>query len=230
MSEMTEQQIRDGYERLDSALAPPMDATERVARRVRVRRRHRRTAVASAAVLTIGVAAGGAAILAGGNDGSEGLAVDQPSGPASTLVMTRPDGSTYAFPDMTVSCKAPDPGGDSGSAQRIWALSPRHIEGETITEPFVLVEGIVSRLQGDRTLDLPIDGPGDSTTYPLTVFIADTEGAPDGNEVSSGAGGSGTVRVLEATCDPVPVLRLEIDATIGSEEGKQSLDLAGRLD
>jgi hypothetical protein len=39
MSEMTEQQIRDGYERLDRALAPPLDTSERVARRVAVRRR-----------------------------------------------------------------------------------------------------------------------------------------------------------------------------------------------
>lgn len=240
---MSEQQIRDGFERMEGALAPPLDTLERVDRTVRTRRRRRRTAVAGvAAVAVIGV--GGMAVaLAGGDDGAgRRVATDPPSGPTSTLVMTRPDGSTVAFEDVTVSCDAPVANGDqpidSPRQGRIWAYSPIAFTGpveddEAVLEkPFLMIEGNVSELQEERSFELPIDGPGDSSTYPVVLFIADTEGGtPDdlGNEAASSASGSGTVRVLEATCDPVPVLRLEVDGVIGSEEGKDDLGLAGSL-
>jgi hypothetical protein len=98
-----------------------------------------------------------------------------------------------------------------------------------VSHPFVLIQGIVSQLQGERVFDLPIEGSGGASPEPLNVFIADDAGAPDGNEVSSSVGDLGSVRVLEASCDPVPVLRLQLQTTLGSEEGKQSLDLAGSL-
>jgi hypothetical protein len=97
------------------------------------------------------------------------------------------------------------------------------------TEPFVYFEGTVAKLQGEQTLSIPIDGPGGSDSYPLTLFIADPEGASNGNEVSSSAGGSGTVRVVRAACEPAPVLELEVDATLGSEVRQNTLDLAGAL-
>lgn len=235
---MTEEQIKDGYARLGTALAPPMDVAERVERRVAVRRRRRRTGVVAGALAVV-VATGGVVLAAtSGDDGADRtVAVDRPSGPVSTLVMTRPDGSTYAFSDVTVSCDPPTTvGGDPlGTTGRIWMYSPMEITGSEENDdaravrPFVYFEGVVAKLQEERTFRVPVDGPGDSSTYPLTLFIADTEGAPDGNEVASSAGGAGTVRVLEATCDPTPMLRLEVDATLGSEEGKQSLDLAGTL-
>jgi hypothetical protein len=56
--------------------------------------------------------------------------------------------------------------------------------------------------------------------------VADSEGQ---SEVASSTDSSGTVRVLHASCDPTPVLELEVDATLGSEVGKESLDLAGSL-
>jgi hypothetical protein len=153
--------------------------------------------------------------------------------------MTRPDGSTIAFPDVTISCDPPVANGDQPVTEavpdRIWAYSPIDFSGSiddndaVVSHPFVMIEGIVSKLQDEPVFQLPIEGPGGSSPEPLNVFIADDEGAADGNEVSSSAGGTGTVRVLEATCDPVPVLRLELQTTIGSEEGKQSLDLAGVL-
>lgn len=187
------------------------------------------------------VAAGGAVVaVTSGDDGpGDAVAVDQPAGPASTLVLTRLDGSTYAFDDVTVSCDPPvTTAGDPmelATPGQIWAYSPIDFSGDvesddmTLNRPFVLVQGTVAKLRTERTFQMPIDGPGDSSTYPLTLFVADTEGAPDGNEVASSTGGSGTVRVLEASCDPVPVLRLQVDATLGSEEGKESLDLAGEL-
>ncbi|MGB0099762.1 MAG: hypothetical protein WBP61_05720 [Nocardioides sp.] len=240
MTSMSEQEIRHGFHQMSQALAPPMDAQERIDQRVRVRRRRRRTVVAgTAAVATLAVLGSAAALSGGDEPDGRMIATEPPAEPASTLLLTRPDGSTYPFPDVTISCEPPPlTGGDAGggASSRIWAYSPMELtdpagdEGDAFAAaPFVYIEGVVSKLQGDRTLTLPIDGPGGSQTYPLTVFIADTEGGPDGNEVASSAGGSGTVRVLEASCDPEPVLRLAIDGTLDSEEGKQALDLTGEL-
>jgi len=238
---MTEQQIRDGYARLGAALAPPVDVARRVERRVAVRRQRRRTGIVAGTLVAVVV--GGAVAAATSGDGGPGdtVAVDRPSGPVSTLVLTRPDGSTYAFPDVTVSCEPPvtvdgQQAGDRAPG-RIWAYSPIEPTGpvenddSTIEHPFVYIEGRVAQLQDEPTFALPLDPPARSSDdLPILLFMADTVGAEDGNEVSSDAGGeAGTVRVLQAACDPVPVLRLEVDATLGSEEGKQSLDLAGAL-
>lgn len=237
---MTEQQIKDGFEQLAGALAPPGDAQDRVDRRVRVRRRRRRAGVVAGAVA--GVAAVGGVVFAGlGGDegGGAPVAVDPPPG----LTMERPDGSTVTFDDVRVSCDPPMAQGDTRplaepSPGTIWAYSPISFTGSVeddevqLEQPFVMIQGTVAKLQGDRLLELPIDGPGGSDTYPLVVFVADTEGGTPGdpgNEVASSSGGTGTVRVLEASCDPVPVLRLEIEGVLDSEEGKQSLDLTGAL-
>ena len=115
---------------------------------------------------------------------------------------------------------------------RIWMSSPIDVTGSEadddarVVEPFVYFEGIVAKLSEDRTFRLPVWGPGDSSSYPITLFVADSE---DQNEVASSTDSSGTVRVLRASCDPTPVLELEVDATLGSEVGKGSLDLAGSL-
>jgi hypothetical protein len=232
----TEEEIRGAYERLDRALAPPADATARIGRRIAARKRRRRAAVATAALVAVGVV--GAAALVGGDDrtADDRIAVDRPDRPTSTLVMTRPDGSTYAFDDVTVTCG--QTGADAGDAPavapgRIRLTSPMELEGKgeqtTPAQPFVLVEGIVSKLQGDRTLELPVDGPGGSDSYPLVLFVADPQ-AGRSNEVSSAEqGAAGTVRVLRASCDPTPVLELEVDATLGSEVEQGTLDLAGSV-
>ena len=231
--------IGTAYERLDSALAPPMDAQQRIERRIVVRRRARRVAAAGVATVVVVGVAGGLAIARSGDSPDGTVAVDQPAEPASTLVMTRPDGSTVAFPDVTVSCDPPVANGDEpvydATPDRIWAYSPIDFGGTienddaVVTAPFVMIEGILSELQEKRVFELPIEGPEGASPEPLNVFIADTEGGRDGNEVSSSVGDTGTVRVLEASCDPVPVLRLELQTTLGSEENKQSLDLAGAL-
>lgn len=225
---MTEQQIKDGFDRMEGALAAPLDSLERVDRRVRVRRRRRRVAVVGAVAVVTAGSIGTAVALSGGDDGSELVAVDPPSGPVSTLVLTRPDGSTYAFDDVTVSCDEPFEGAASGPGDRIYATSPRHLTDDAkAAEPFVYFEGILAEVEGDRTFTFPNDNwTMASDTYPMVLFAADI----DGNEVASSAGGeSGTVRVLEASCDPVPVLRLEVDMTLGSEIGKSTLDVTGAL-
>ncbi|WP_296606419.1 hypothetical protein [Nocardioides sp.] len=240
--QMTEQQIKDGYARLGEALAPPTDVAERVHRRVGVRRRRRRAGVVAGTLAAVVAAGGGVVAATSGDDGpGDTVAVDQPHGPVSTLAMTRPDGSTYGFSDVTVSCDPPrtvdgQRAGDPAPG-RIWAYSPIEPNGSvesddtTITHPFVYVEGRVTQLQDAPTFTFPLEPSQASDQLPILLFVADTEGAEDGNEVSTDAGRpAGTVRVLEASCDPVPVLRLEVDATLGSEEGKQSLDLAGALD
>lgn len=237
MSTDEDEQIGTAYEQLDSALAPPMDAQQRIEHRIAVRRRGRR--IAGVVVVVVAGVAGGVALARSGDSPSGTVAVDQPAEPSSTLVLTRPDGSTVAFPDVTISCDPPLANGDEpvydATPDRIWAYSPIEFGGSIenddamISTPFVMIEGTVSKLQDQPVFELPITGSGDSSSEPLNVFVADTEGAADGNEVSSSVGETGTVRVLEATCDPEPVLRLEVDTTLGSEEDKQSLDLAGGL-
>ncbi len=65
------------------------------------------------------------------------------------------------------------------------------------------------------------------------LFAADsgiTEDGPErANEVSSAEdGAAGEVRVLRASCDPTPVLELEVDATLGSElEGRAPWQVEG---
>jgi hypothetical protein len=231
--------IGAAYARLDGVLAPPPDGVERVARRIAVRRRGRRVARVGIATLVVVGVVGGVAWARHGDSPSGTVAVDQPPLPHSTLTLTRPDGSTVAFPDVTVSCDPPVANGDQpvedAVPDRIWAYSPIEFSGSiddndaVVNHPFVMIQGIVSKLEEGRVFALPIEGPGGSSPEPLNVFIADTEGAADGNEVSSSVGDVGTVRVLEASCDPVPVLRLDLRTTLGSEEGKQSLDLTGTL-
>lgn len=231
---MTEQQIRHGYEQLDSALEPPADAPALVQHAIATRRHRRRMAVAGVGAVTIAAAGGAVVAVLSGDNGTPTTAVDAP-GDANTLLLTRPDGTTFAFSDLTVTCKPPY-GAGSGGGERIWLHSPMRFatdtapgEDERLEQPFVLFEGRLDKLQEDRTFTLPVDGPGGSSSHPLTLFVADTEGGRDGNEVVSSADSSGTVRVMRAACEPSPVLELEVDATLGSEEGKQSLDVAGSV-
>lgn len=233
---MTEEQIRDGYERLDSALHAPRDAFDRVEKRMGARRRRRRMgAVAAAAVVVAAVGGYAAVSTAGSDDGREGVVAVDP--PPYSLVMTRPDGSTFEFEDLTISCDPPGPaagGTGSGDLSRVYLSSPLLVDGERLTQPFVLIEADVEKLEQPRTFSLPIESAdGSSESLPLTVFMADTEGAPDGNEVASSSPSTGTLRVTRASCDPTPVLQLEVDVTLASEEqtddgqSKQSLELQG---
>ncbi|MDZ5663620.1 hypothetical protein SFC79_17730 [Nocardioides sp. S-58] len=232
---MTEQQIKDGYERLDSALHAPQDAVDRVERRIGARRRHRRIGAAAGTAVVLAAVGGYAVASTGGSDdGRDGLVAVDP--PPSGLVMTRPDGSTFEFSDLTTTCGPAGTGGGSAARERdlISLASPILVEGERVTQPFVLIDARVDELQQPRTFSLPIEGAdGSSESLPLTLFIADTEGGPDGNEVVSSAPSTGTVRVVRASCEPTPVLEIEVDVTLASEEQtadgqpKQSLRLEG---
>jgi hypothetical protein len=225
----SDDQIRAAYQRLDSALVPPPDALRRVARRSAVRRRRRRVAVVGTAAVVALTVAGTAARLADEDDRTDTVTVD-PSGPVSTLVVTRPDGSTVAFPEVTISCAQGGIDGASNGAETITAISPRRVEGDRLLEPFMYFEGILAKIQGDRTFTLPHNTSQDSDQRPMVLFVADTQGAEGGNEVSSQQNGAaGTVRVLRASCGPEPVLELEVDATLGSEVEQNTLDIEGSL-
>jgi hypothetical protein len=233
---MTEEQIRDGYEQLDTGLYAPQDAFDRVEKRMAARRRRRRISATAGTAVVVAAVGGYAMVSMGGSDDGREAVVAVEASPYS-LVMTRPDGSTYEFEDLTISCQPPgEAGGGTGSGDlgRVYLSSPMLIDGERLTQPFVLIEADVQKLEQPRTFSLPIESAdGSSESLPLTIFIADTEGAPDGNEVVSSSPSTGTVRVTRASCDPTPVLQLEVDATLASEEqtddghAKQSLELAG---
>ncbi len=106
-------------------------------------------------------------VLSGGDnpDGS-GVATD-PTGQGSTLVMTRPDGSTYAFDDVTVSCKPPEAYGKAAidAPGHIYMFSPIELTGPVdengdnndvrAVQPFVTFDGIVDKIQGDQTFTFP---------------------------------------------------------------------------
>ena len=236
---MTEEQIRDGYERLDSSLHPPMDAVHRVEERIAVRRRRRRASTAVAAAAVVAAVGGYVAVSSGGSDDDRDSSVIAVDPPPSALVLTRPDGSTYDFEDLTISCDPPTAfGGEPGAGDgtRVYLYSPIMVKGERISQPFVMVEAVLDGVQEGRTLDLPLaDGGGSDEGPPLTVFVADTEGAPDGNEVVSSGSSTGTLTITQASCDPTPVLELTVDATLASEEQdesgqmKQSLVLQGAV-
>ncbi len=217
----TDDQIREGFERVTSALTPPPDATERVAQRITQRRRMRRTGVVACGAVAVVAAVGTAALLAGG-DGT-GTVADDPA-PGGSVVLTRPDGSTYPFDDVTVEC-----GPGTTGRTTVLASTPRRLDGLRVLAPFLYVEANMRNLELGRTYELPLKG--DSDEVPLVVFVADAAvNDQDGNEVSSSEpGAAGTVRVLEASCEPVPTLRVELDTTLGSEVDQGTLDVAGTL-
>ena len=227
-----DQQLQDAYARLGTALLPPPDVAVRVEREVGARRRHRRAAIAVAAVLVVAGVAGGAVALGSGDDQhGDTVAVDEPAEPQGSFVLTRPDGSTQEFDDLTLSCDTA-PMGSPGEAGHIYVFSPLHFDetGEALTEPYVMFDGVVDKI-GGKTFTLPVDGStGRSDDRPFVLFVAEG-GAGDSqraNEVSSAEpGAAGTVRVLRASCDPTPVLELEVDTTLGSELELGTLDLAG---
>ena len=227
-----DEQIVTAYARLGTALAPPPDIAVRVERRVAVRRRRRRTAMAGVAGLVLAGTAGGAVLLGSGADpDGDTIATDQP-GPAGSFLITRTDGSTYTIDDLTVSCDRA-PLGEPAQAGHIYLYSPYELDpsGKRLTEPVLFLDAVVDKADG-TTFTLPFDTrSGNSDDRAFVLFSADSEIAPGSkraNEVSSSeAGAAGTVRVIRASCDPTPVLELEADATLGSEVEQGTYTVVG---
>jgi hypothetical protein len=229
----TDTELREAYRRLDTTLAPPADVAERVQRRIGVRRTRRRATLGGVGVLAVAGIAGAAALLGGGDSGGRVVATDAPvSAPAPSFVLTRADGSSVTIDDLTVSCDQPV--GDSPAQPgHIYLSSPFDLDasGKALTQPFFYVDAVVADVDG-KEFTLPLDSvSGSSEDRGLVVFAADAGGDGDkhrANEVSSAEqGASGTVRVLRASCDPVPVLELEVDGTLGSEVGQGAWGVKG---
>ena len=231
----SDQPIEEAYDRLATALAPPPDVAARVERRLGARRRARRAGVIGAAGLVAAGVVAGAVLLGSGDDGASVVATDEPAATGS-FVLTRPDGSTFELSDLTLSCEGPT-GQASGEGltgpQRIWLYSPHDMgpDGETPQQPFLLFEGIVDKVDG-RTFRLPYnsdDGNSDSRAFVLFALDPEvTSSEARANEVSSAEeGAAGSVVVTRASCDPVPVLELEVDGDLGSEISLESLHVSG---
>jgi len=232
---MTDQQIEDAYRRMNGALAPPVDVALRVERRIRGRRSRRLAVVAGFAGLVVAGIVGGAVLLGSGDDPDGDTIATDPPAAQGVLVLTRPDGSTYEMSDLTVTCDPPPfldrlelPQGQ----QHIWLYSALDLsEADVLEHPFAYFEGDVDQVDG-RTFQLPVgkddDDPGDR---PFTLFAADPESAPGEHPVTGFSsvriGAAGSVVVKRASCDPTPVLELEVDTTLGSEAERGTLDLAG---
>ena len=220
---MTEDQhFHDAYDRLGSSLAPPPDAAARVEGRMASRRRRRRAGIAGAAALVLAAGVGGVAVL-GSGDGPDAMpvATDDPTPPPPAFTFTRPDGSTYAFDaaDLTLECER----------GRVRLTSPQAFDetAEQLTEPFFYVEAKADAV-ADQTITLPFSGFENrgSDQRELIVFVADA--GPDANEVSSDEGGAaGTVTIGRASCDPTPVLEVQVDATLGSEVQQGTFEVKG---
>ncbi len=224
-----DQQLLDAYARLGTALAPPPDVAVRVQREVGARRRRRRTAIAGAAALVVAGAVGGAVVLGSGDDqDGDTVAVDRP-GAEGSFVLTRADGSTVEFHDLTLSCDETPLGGRAAPGT-MFLFSPFHLDasGENLTEPYFFVEVAVDEVDG-KTFSLPFEDNSDGDPS-MIVFAAEADPG-DGkraNEVSSAQPGSaGTVEVGRAACGPTPVLELELDTTLGSELEQGTEKLVG---
>jgi hypothetical protein len=227
---MTEEQIKDGYDGLDGALAPPLDAALRVERRVAARRRHRRTAVAGVAALGVLAVGGTVVALTGGDTFEPGIAADQNGADAVPLTLTRADGSTHVFDDIQVSCVPLRDGAPQNHAEeldqslRITATSPRVLADGQPVEPVFSFLGVLEKIEGDRTFALPQGEVRSLTDLPILLGLADGD-----DDVRGASDTTGMVRVVSASCDPVPELHLEVDLTLGGRGGRPPVDLVGTV-
>jgi hypothetical protein len=229
--EVEDRELTEAYARLGTALLPPPDVAARVERQVGTRRRRRRTAVAGAAALVVAAGAAGAVVATTGDDGKGVVATDHSDEGRGSFTLTRADGSTATFDDLTVSCDK-GPTGEPVEPGRIWLYSPFHLDasGDALTEPYISFSAVVDRADG-KSYTLPVDNTVADSGYPVVLLYA-AEADPGtkqrANEVSSAeAGATGTVHVVHASCDPVAELELEVDATLGSEVEQGTEQLSG---
>jgi hypothetical protein len=230
--QMQNQELVAAYARLGTALAAPADVAVRVERELGARRRRRRTSVAGGAALVLAAGIGGVVIAASDDDGQGDALATDPGSPHGSFTLTRTDGSTVTFDDLSVSCDR-DPLGNPAPPGTVFLSSPVHLNatGKRLTEPYFFVSVSEQRFD-DHTFHLPYDQvEKDSGLPPMIVFAAESDvpsGQDEANEVSSAQGdAAGTVHVVRASCDPTPVLEIELDTTLGSEPGYEPEKLAG---
>lgn len=231
--QIQERELTDAYGRLGTSLAPPPDVVVRVERQIGVRRRRRRTAAGAAAALVVAGAVGGAVVLGSGSGDRNDVAIDPGDANRGSFTLVRQDGSQVELRDFTLSCNENPMGGQAWPG-RIYLWTPPQFtpdaSAEHLTGPYAYFEAVADRADG-KTYTLPVSESADDNGLPeMVVFAAeaDGDGHNGGNEVSSAeSSAAGTVKVLRATCDPEPVLEIEVDATLGSEVGQGSERLVG---
>ena len=122
----------------------------------------------------------------------------------TSLVVTKPDGSTVQVVPSKVTC---GPGEYEHGVQVV--------QVRAFTKAYYFqVEVVPADVAGGKTLKLPINsGDGESGPKNALVFFSTDPGIEASTDEEEG---TGNVRVDRASCDPV-ALDLTIDATLGSE-------------
>lgn len=218
------------YSHLDVTATPPAPL-EAVADRIAQRRRRRRgSVVAGSAVVLVAAAS---AVVGANTGGPDTVVAADP--PASTLTVTRPDGSTFSFTDFRITCEV-----ENGREVVVVTSGPRNPTGDSPILYFSIpvengagatrTHDLPPELEPIEGLDLP-PGVGPQGEPPFLLFVA-TEDGPDGenNEVdSSEPGAAGTFAVGGAACGDDPAIDFEVDGTLGSEVEQPPLDIVGEV-
>lgn len=168
-------------------------------------------------------AAEGGAGTEGGAD--ERTATSLPDG----LVVERPDGSELSLDAAVLPCGFLD-GSDRGILVVMFNPAPEGAGSAQETAGlFVTLEVVTDEVEAGRTYELPVSTPEQGGDGPVSLFYAG--GGPQGEASSAESGSSGTVEILDATCEPRPRLRARIDASLASERpGREPVAVRGRVD
>ena len=136
---------------------------------------------------------------------------DEAPSPEDGLTFTRSGGTTYEMHEAAATC---GPSSEHEEIAVVKLRSPvkmRH-KGNKPLEPFLYVD-VLPGVAG--TYELPLDGGDDDHIGDVTIFSFDNENR---NELSgSREEATGTLTVLEATCEPEPRISFTIRATLASE-------------
>lgn len=137
-------------------------------------------------------------------------------GQPNELVFTRADGTTFKVVPSAAKC-----------APSEYDAAVKTIQINYLSEPHYLFVEVVPHDDG-KTYELPVDA-GDQETGPENAILF--YGERDAIEVSTvQEDGSGTLKVVRATCDPV-ALELNIDGHLDSElNGGVELDVKGHIE
>ncbi|GAA1134494.1 hypothetical protein GCM10009606_13320 [Nocardioides aquiterrae] len=142
------------------------------------------------------------------------------------LLVTRSTGEVFELHDAVVGCR---PSQEDESVEVVRLTAPKDVTDlrwsrGRVREPFFYVEAEPG-VSGWYELPLTAGESAEGTTSEVTVFGVD---AQDQNELNASLqGATGSITVLEATCDPEPALAFTVSATLASEIGLPPVTLVG---
>jgi hypothetical protein len=158
----------------------------------------------------------------------EGASNDDPDAQVEAgdgLVFTRAVGTTYELNNATVDCQeSAEGGGETVVRLTSPAQYEKIFEKGRVTKPFFYVEALPGT---EGRADLPLSGGDADAVPPVTVFGVDSADQSELNGNTEVA--TGSITILEATCDPEPRLSFTIRATLGSENGLLPMHVVGGL-